>query len=162
MSKHAVADLGQRAQTLAPAVENGGAEADQQAASGSSSDGWQAVTSLPMAVIVASSCPRRQTLAFTPTPRPGPSAHFPRTVTSSAQREGVSAIPAGCRSSQTIKPRPEARVSSTVPFAHSSSGSPSARDPAALPPPRSAKRPPPPSFGSVSALGGAWESPANF
>ena len=31
MSKHAVADLGQRAQTLAPAVENGGEEAAQKA-----------------------------------------------------------------------------------------------------------------------------------
>ena len=31
MSKHAVASLGQRAQTLAPAVENGGEEAEQKA-----------------------------------------------------------------------------------------------------------------------------------
>lgn len=35
MSKHAVAGLGQRAQTLAPAVENGGEEAEQKAKSGS-------------------------------------------------------------------------------------------------------------------------------
>lgn len=53
MSKHAVADLGQRAHTLAPAVENGGQEAVQKAESSSSNE-QLAVTSFPMAVIAAS------------------------------------------------------------------------------------------------------------
>lgn len=53
MSKHAVADLGQRAHTLAPAVENGGQEAVQKAESSSSNE-QLAVTSFPTAVIVAS------------------------------------------------------------------------------------------------------------
>lgn len=63
MSKHAVADLGQRAQTLAPAVENGGEEAEEKADSGSSSVGrrqlqaflWQLL--LPPSAITIDSKP---------------------------------------------------------------------------------------------------------
>ena len=70
MSKHAAADLGQRAQTLAPTVENGGEEAEGKAKSGSSAN-EQAVTSFPRAVRVTSFCShhRLQTPALaTPTP----------------------------------------------------------------------------------------------
>ena len=55
MSKHAADDLGQRAQTLALTVENGGEEAEGKAKSGSSAN-EQAVTSFPRAVRVTSFC----------------------------------------------------------------------------------------------------------
>lgn len=72
MSKHAVASLGQRAQTLALAVENGGEEAEQKASELGESVQWAAGSYKP------SSCnhQRLQTCFHAPAP-PWSSAHSP-------------------------------------------------------------------------------------
>lgn len=72
MSKHAAADLGQRAQTLAPTVENGGEEAEGKAKSGSSAN-EQAVTSFPRAVC-------HLLLQSPQTPNPCPGLPYPTVV----------------------------------------------------------------------------------
>lgn len=122
MSKHAGADLGQRAQTLAAAVENGGRKRAESGVSGGvHATSCRQLQTLPWQLLLPPpAVTRLQTLAFTSFPKLPSSAHF--SLDSYFLKPTGTSKPNFSRFliAEDNKASPEAGLSSTVLFPHSS------------------------------------------